>query len=141
MKKKLFLIFLVALFIISIPTVQAVDITGCQTVLENVKIDVKIANIVHTIIVVIKIIVPIIVVVVGMIDLIKAVIAQKEDEIKKNQKIFFKRLISAALIFFVIQIVQLVISFAAGDDADNPGIMDCASCFLNGADKVSGVCK
>lgn len=141
MKKKVLFIGLILLALVIVPNVYAVDITGCQSVLPNVRIDVKIPNIIHTIITVIKIVVPILLVIFGMIDLAKGVIAQKEDEIKKNQQIFIKRLISAAIIFFVIQIVQLLISFVAGDDVDNPGIMDCASCFINGADKKSGECK
>ena len=49
---------------------------------------------------------------------------------------FIKRLISAAIIFFVISIVQFLISFVAGDE----GIMKCASCFINGAES-NGECK
>lgn len=91
---------------------------------------------VSTIITIIKIAVPILLIIFGMLDLGKAVIAAKEDEIKKGQQIFIKRLISAAIIFFVISIVQLLVSFVAGDE----GIMTCASCFINGTDRA-GVCK
>ena len=49
---------------------------------------------------------------------------------------FIKRAISAAIIFFVISVVQLLVSFVAGDE----GIMNCASCFINGTDSA-GICK
>ena len=69
-----------------------------------------------------------------MIDLMKAVIAQKEDEIKKAQMTFVKRLIAGALVFFVIVIVKMLISFVA-DDSKN--IMNCVNCFINGPESQS----
>ena len=74
-------------------------------------------------------IVPVILVLFGMIDLMKAVIAGKEDEIKKNQMTFVKRLIAAALVFFVFVIVKLLVSFVADDSTK---IMNCVNCFING---------
>jgi len=104
---------------------------------NDVIVDVKIANTVHTIIVAIKIVVPILLVIFGMLDLFKGITAQKEDEIKKGQQIFIKRLISAAIIFFVVSIVQLLVSFVASDEE---GLMTCANCFINGAEE-DGTCK
>ena len=66
-----------------------------------------------------------------MLDLGKAVMAQKEDEIKKSQQLFIKRLISAVLVFLVVFIVQIVIGLVAGDDSSN--ITNCIDCFLNGS--------
>lgn len=146
MKKKV-LVFLVLISILGVlfaPNVLAksVGIGGCSHLpgLENINIDVKIANAVHTIIVAIKVVVPILLVIFGMLDLFKGITAQKDDEIKKGQQIFIKRLISAAIVFFVISIVQLLVSFVAtGKGEEN--LMDCASCFLNGADKETGECN
>lgn len=135
MKKKVFMIIALAMIALYVPNVMAVNITGCDS-LQGVMIDVKIANVVHTIITVIKIAVPIILVVMGMLDLFKGITAQKEDEMKKGQGTFVKRLIAAALIFFVVSIVQLLVSLVADDE----GIMSCANCFINGADKNTGSC-
>ena len=55
-----------------------------------------------------RIVVPALVIVLGMIDLAKAVIASKEDEIKAAQKMLVKRAIYALAIFFVVLIVQVV---------------------------------
>lgn len=140
MKKKIFWALVLGVFMFYAPSVFAVNITGCSSVLPGVDIDVKIANLVHTIIVVIKIVVPVLLVIFGMLDLFKGITAQKEDEIKKGQQMFIKRLIAAALIFFVISIVQLLISFVA-DSSEKEGIMSCASCFLNGANESTGSCK
>ena len=52
--------------------------------------------------------IPIILIVLGMIDLGKAVMASKEDEIKSAQKMLIKRAIYAVAIFFVVWIVQIV---------------------------------
>ena len=141
MKKKVFLIIVLAMVLCYVPTVFAgADITGCATALNGVSIDSRIANIVHTIILVIQIAVPVVLVIYGMLDLFKGLTAQKEDEIKKGQQILIKRVITAALIFFVIAIVKVIISFAAGQN-QGANIMDCANCFLNGADETTGVCK
>lgn len=139
MKKKIFWIFVIGFVLLYTPSVLAVDIQGCSSVLPGVKIDSKIPNTVSTLILVIKILVPVLLVVLGSMDLVKAMVAQKEDEIKKGQHILVKRLIAGALVFFVITIVQLVISFVAGSD-EKQGTWDCVNCFLNGADK-EGNCK
>ena len=136
MKKKIFMIMILALLVFYAPSVLAVNMTGCEANLPGVVIDAKIPNTVHTIIVVIKIAVPVLLVIFGMLDLFKGITAQKEDEIKKGQNLFVKRLISAAIIFFVISIVQLLVSFVASDE----GIMTCANCFINGV-KKDGTCK
>lgn len=52
--------------------------------------------------------IPIILIILGMLDLGKAVMASKEDEIKNAQKMLIKRCIYAVAIFFVVLIVQLV---------------------------------
>ena len=52
--------------------------------------------------------IPIILILLGMLDLGKAVIASKEDEIKAAQKMLVKRAIYALAIFFVVLIVQVV---------------------------------
>ena len=136
MKKRVALLLILLASVAFIPGVLAENVQGCNAVIPNVVIDTKIANTVHAIIVAIKIAVPILLVIFGMLDLGKAVIAQKEDEIKKGQQMFIKRAITAAIIFFVISIVQLIVSFVAGDEK----IMACASCFINGTDE-NGVCN
>ena len=52
--------------------------------------------------------IPIILIILGMLDLGKAVVASKEDEIKNAQKMLIKRAIYALAIFFVVLIVQVV---------------------------------
>ena len=85
--------------------------------------------IVSAIVLVIKIAIPILLIIFGMLDLGKAVVAAKEDEIKKGQHTFVKRLITAVIVFFVVQVVQIVIRFVSSNDSD---ISSCFNCFING---------
>ena len=93
----------------------------------GVEIPAAIANVVYVIYTSIKVAVPLLLILFGMIDLGKAVISQKEDDIKKQQNIFIKRLIAAALVFFVLAIVQLVVNLV---DAGS-GTMNCVNAILN----------
>ena len=61
--------------------------------------------------------IPIILIILGMLDLGKAVMASKEDEIKSAQKLLIKRAIYAVAIFFVVLLVQLVFGLVADNSA------------------------
>lgn len=65
-------------------------------------------NVVGIIIKVIWIGVPIALIVLGSIDLGKAVISSKEDEVKKAKKALLNRFLYAVLVFCVVWIVTLV---------------------------------
>lgn len=95
-------------------------------------------QVISIVVTVIKIGVPILLIILGMIDLGKSVMAQKEDEIKKSQGLFIKRLIAAVLVFLVVFIVQIVVRFIAPDENDN--FRNCMNCFINGDDTAKG-CK
>lgn len=85
---------------------------------------------IHNIIVIIKIAVPIILVIFGMIDLGKGVVANKEDEIKKGQGVFIKRLIAGVIVFFMVTIAQLVTNIV--DKENNGQFWECANTIMNG---------
>lgn len=88
----------------------------------------KLAHIVAMAVNFIYIGVPILLIIWGMLDLGKAVISQKEDEIKKGQKTFVSRLIAALIVFFVVVIVKFAVGLAAGDEA--APIIDCIDAIL-----------
>ena len=96
-------------------------------VLDNVTcggiitIDSMIPGVLSTVVTIIKIGVPILLIVFGMLDLGKAVIASKEDEIKSAQKMLIKRAIYAVAIFFVVLIVNLVFSLLGSAGTDSQG--------------------
>ncbi|MBE6139136.1 MAG: hypothetical protein E7174_01330 [Firmicutes bacterium] len=70
-----------------------------------------------------KYLIPVIVIVLGILDFIKAIAADKEDEMKKAQGRFVKRLIAAALIFIVPFIIEFILD-KLGFDAFGCGIID-----------------
>jgi surface polysaccharide O-acyltransferase-like enzyme len=79
--------------------------------LEDVCSDANLLKIIKLIIVLIQvaqIAVPIGIIILGTLDLGKAVIASKEDEIKKAQKSLIRRFIAAAIVFMVVIIVRFV---------------------------------
>ncbi|MBR6690844.1 MAG: hypothetical protein IKL65_05880 [Bacilli bacterium] len=85
----------------------------------------KVISIIYTII---QIAVPIVLVIMGSLDFMKAITAGKDDEIKKGQQLFIKRLIYAVLVFLVFIVVKLLISVVA--DNTSSDIIDCAECFI-----------
>lgn len=91
----------------------------------------KIPEITSWIVTVIQIIVPVILVIMGMIDFVKSIASQKDDEIKRGRQVFIKRLISGVIIFFIVVFVKLLVSFVSGDDSENNNIVDCIDCFIN----------
>ena len=60
--------------------------------------------------------IPILLIIFGMIDLGKAVIASKEDEMKKAQQTLIKRAIYAVAVFLVVTIVSLVMGMVGAED-------------------------
>ena len=61
-------------------------------------------------------VVPIILIVFGTIDLVKAVIAGKDEEIKKHQQTLFKRAIAAVIVFLVPLLVSIITGLLGTDD-------------------------
>lgn len=92
----------------------------------------SIPKVTHLIYIVILIAVPVVLIILGMLDLFKGITAQKEEEIKKGQQIFVKRLIHAAIIFFVLMIVRLLIGFVSDSKSRATRIISCVDCFISG---------
>ena len=126
MKKKLkYIVTLIMVFTAS--KVHAATYVDCGSVKH---LPYKVLQISNTVINIMQIAVPIILILLGSIDFVKAVSSQKEDDIKKAQGMFIKRLILGALVFFIVVIVKLLLSaIGANDD----GIWGCVECFVNNA--------
>ena len=81
--------------------------------------------------------VPILLVIMGSVDLSKGITAGKEDEMKKGQQLFVKRLVAGVLVFLVFIVVKLLISLVGNDEkSDNKAvrIMQCTECFIKNND-------
>lgn len=130
MRKKITNLSLMGLLMTVIPFTNIYAIEMKRVSCGNVTgIPAKIPELVSFAITLIQIAVPVILVVMGSIDLFKGISAQKDDEIKKGQQMFIKRLLIAALIFFVIVIAKFLISIVADNSSTN--IIDCVDCFMS----------
>ncbi len=79
-----------------------------------------------------KIIIPILLIVFGMIDFGKAIVASKNDEIKKATSSLIKRIIAAITIFFLPTIIVMVFNLLEGTDNWKP----CLTCIENPSDSA-----
>ena len=133
-KKRFYLMLLLITFIPLISgnaeTYDNFDPDGIVSCGENLitGIPTMITQTVRIAYIIIQVAVPVVLVVMGSLDLFKGISAQKEEEIKKGQQMFIKRLVAAAIIFFVFAITKVIISFAA--DGTSSKILNCAECFL-----------
>ncbi len=128
MKNKFkYIITLIIAFILSTPVYAKGTYVTCGSI-KNLPY--KVLQLSNTVINVLQIAVPVILIIMGSIDFLKAVSSSKDDDIKKAQGMFIKRLVMGALVFFVFVIVKLLIS-AIGGDSD--GIWGCVECFINNA--------
>ena len=132
MKKVKYLIVTVFTFMLTFPVLacEKGDTKACQNVIAAC-IPEKLPNTVHMVVVALQIAVPVLLVIFGMIDLIKAIVAGKEDEIKKAQGVFVRRLITGALVFFVFAITKFLVYFAADNEQQSTNIVKCVDCFIN----------
>lgn len=85
-----------------------------------------------------KILIPIILIIFGSIDVGKAVIASKDDEIKKSMKTLVMRIVAGIIIFFVPTIINLIVELINGGDLYNGDFATCTHCLLEPTD--SSVC-
>ena len=132
LKNVIMILFLAGITFVTLTgNVFAANCTTGSTDCNGICVPDSLINIVHTVINVIKIGVPIILIVLGMIDMGKAVASQKEDEIKKGQKILLSRCIAAGIVFFVVAIVQLLFGIIGADD-DNSTMWTCINKFVEG---------
>ncbi len=109
----------------------------------GITMDSYIPTITSTIYNIVRIGVPLLLIFFGMLDLGKAVMAQKDEDIKKGQQTFVKRLVAAVIVFLVFFIVQIVVNIVAPkQDASNTtnggNIMSCVKCFVSGPNATNG---
>lgn len=81
-----------------------------------------------------KIVIPLLLIIFGVLDLGKAVIASKDDEIKKASKSLAMRAVSAVVIFFIPTLVGIIMGIVGnfGEVKDDFDI--CKACISNPID-------
>ena len=96
---------------------------------DGIVIPYQVVRIIHIIYNTIRWAVPAILIFIGMLDMAKAVTAQKEDDIKKAQSLLVKKAIAAALVFFIASIVLWIFGIINPNDG---GVISCINSLLNG---------
>ena len=107
----------------------AVDITSVCTQMKDV------IQIIGYVLLVFKIAIPLLIVAFGIFDFGKAVVAEKEDEIKKQTKRLLYRVVAGIAIFLIPNIVLWLFSAFVDDyskEAENFKV--CENCFLHPGD-------
>lgn len=90
---------------------------------------------------IIKILIPIILIVVGTIDIGKAIIGSKDDDLKKAIKTLAIRVIAGIVIFFIPSILNFVLKIFNGNDIYNEtsgSFGYCTHCMLEPTDDACG---
>lgn len=90
---------------------------------------VQILGIVKKALTIIQIAIPILLIIMGSLDLMKAVMAGKEDEIKKAQGTFVKRAIAAVIAFFIPLIVSIVMGLIVVGETDTGESVNYKTCW------------
>ena len=78
-----------------------------------------VVRVIKNVVDIIKILIPIGLIVYGLLDLGKAVIAGKEDEMKKAQGTLIKRCIYAAAVFLVVNLVVFITGLVGAKEWQN----------------------
>ena len=89
-------------------------------------------QIVGYILTIFKIAIPLIIIALGMFDFGKAVVAEKEDEIKKQTKRLLMRVVAGIVIFFVPSIVLFIFEQVGNysTDKEQAEFANCENCLL-----------
>ena len=119
MKSKKHLLFLLVIMVIGVNRTYAMNINYSQNSLINILevgcndlFDQSLIDLLNDILKYPRIIVPILVIGLGLVDLGKAVMASKEDEMRKAQKTFIKRVIIGVAFFFIPALVNIIMWLA-----------------------------
>lgn len=149
MKKKFLILMLLTVLFTCLPVfaacdgdneIQASSISDCTDrggIATKCGIPAGLANMINDAYNLLKIAVPIVLIVLGMIDMLKAVASQKEDEIKKGWSTLVKRTIYGVAVFFVFFLIQLIISLLPSSSGKDT-ILSCTKQFF--VKKTNDVC-
>lgn len=96
-------------------------------------------QIVGIVLLVVKIVIPILLIIWGMLDLGKAVVAAKDDEVKKATKSLAMRAVSAVIIFFIPTLVNVIFGMISNFNEVAKEDWDiCRKCITSPNDECSG---
>lgn len=112
LKKYSYVLVFVLMLLIGINSVYAGEPVNCEKMFGSASDPESLRSLINEILQIPKIVVPIIIIVLGLLDFGKAVMASKEDEMRKAQSTFIKRVLIGVAVFFVPTIVDLLMYLA-----------------------------
>ena len=130
MKKIKYLLFTIAIVLVSTPVVYAGEYTK-YIQCGSSSLPAPIPGITRAIVLLLQIVLPIIVIVMGSIDFMKAVGSSDPEKIKNGQKQFIKRITAAVIFFLVITIVRLAVTTISNIANEDKTIAQCISCLID----------
>lgn len=148
MKKKNLIILLIMTILIINPVfaddscVSGISVAECNAsggIAVKCGIPAGLADMIHDVYNLLKIGVPIVLIIMGMIDMLKAVASQKEDEIKKGWNSLIKRTIYGVSVFFVFFLVQLIVSLLPNSSGKDD-ILKCTKTIFVGTGDDAACC-
>lgn len=128
MKKNNKMLFIYTIFISLIST--SVFASECF-VCGNTYFPLGISTLIRNIFNLIKVLVPVIIIIMGMIDLLKAVIASDEKKMSEATPKLIRKLISGIMIFLILSIVQFVFkNLLSNNGLFSDSMLDCVNYFI-----------
>ena len=129
MKKAKYIIFAISSFMLMMPRVLAnvnLQYVSCGDT-HGIPAPIPLlTSILYTLLVIVA---PIILIIFSVVALLKAVVAQKTEEIMKARTTLLKKLLATALIYLVAGVTQFVFTQAASE-GERDTLANCISCFL-----------
>ena len=71
-----------------------------------------------------RIAIPILLIIIGMFDMSKAIVAKKEDDVKKAQSLLVKKIIVGVIVFLLPYLVEFLFGFLSRDSSIMKCVMD-----------------
>ena len=78
--------------------------------------------------------IPILLIIFGMLDMGKAIVAKKEEDVKKAQSLMVKKLLIGVLVFLLPYLVEFVVKVATRDDE----IVNCIKALIDYRTNIFG---
>lgn len=75
----------------------------------------------------IRVAVPVLLILAAMVDLGKAIVAKKEEDVKKAKDLVFKKILLAVVVFLIPYLVELLLRILTGDGY----ILDCVKKLID----------
>ena len=114
-------------------------LAGAETATSFCTKTANIWQVVGIILFVFKIVIPLLIIIFGMIDLGKAVVASKDDEVKKAIKSLAMRAVAGVVIFFIPTLIGVIFRLLGGFDGQtNATYSTCERCITS---PFGGECK